>query len=135
MLALAGWGCADSRQLTLRDFYLESLPARPPAELQREFIYSGGRHLLSGVYRSERIVSAPEGVLVTETTDDLSVVQAAYAKAITASGWNVIQSLQKPKEALLMVESPSTRYRRLVTIVMRAGPPTTIKVYFRRSDN
>ena len=138
VVAIAGslaTGCAKERQLHLRDFEVDRNPQRAPAELQREFVYANATKVLSGSFHSERVVRPPEGVLVSESQDSLEVVRAAYEKAARDTGWNVIQSVQKEGEFLMMVESPSERYRRLVTVVVRRGPPTEIKVYFRRSEN
>ncbi len=132
---LAGPACSRERSLRLRDFQVRQLPSTPPEDLQREFVYKNARLILSGTFRSERVVSPPEGVLVSETTDSLAQVRAAYETAARATGWNVIQSMQKESDFLLMVESPTDRHRRLVTVVARKGPPTEIKVYFRRSEN
>ena len=128
-------GCAQDRQLSLRDFQVQQLPRVAPAELQSEFVYPNATKVLSGTFRSERVITPPEGVLISETADPLPMVKTAYEKAARDTGWNVIQSVHKEGEFLMMVESPSERYRRLVTVIARKGPMTQIKVYFRRSEN
>ena len=140
LFCLASWQACkpggDKGELVLRlkEVVLRENPARPPSELPGVFFYQGAKILKTGIYRTERRIAAPEGVVVFSTPDDPATVTGYFTRVVRKREWKIIQSLRNPEEHLLMVESSGRRYKRLITIILRGRGPTTIKIYFRRSE-
>ena len=128
-------GDKERNVLKANDIRISENPMKIPRELPEIFFYPGVDILKSGVYRSERFISAAEGVVIFQSDDPIFKIARFYNYEIKRSGWKIIQSLTNLNEHLLMVESPGIRYRRLVTIIMRGNSPTIIKIYFRKSDD
>lgn len=122
------------RVLQFKNFSLAENMPEPPRELPSMFHYIGADVVQAGVYSSNDFFHPPEGVVIMETIDDTQRIAAYYSKVIRRSGWNIIQSTHRDEEILLMCESPTARYRKLVTIIMRGRGPSLIKIYFRRSE-
>ena len=120
--------------LALKDFVLEENPKVAPRELPTFFVYPLADITRSGVFRTDRFLTSPEGVVFFLTPDKPEAVIEHYTKKAYEKKWKIIQSLRNPGEHLLMFESPGFRFKRLVTVIMRGTGPTTIKVYFRKSD-
>lgn len=130
--ALVGCGRNDKPiELRTRNFTLTERPDRVPLEVPDAFHYTGSKLVSAGVYEGGNLLSSLEGAFVSETADDPDTVEKFYQSAFAARGWNIIQSVQEKDQRLLMGEST---YQKLVTVIIRSGNPTVIKVYFKRKD-
>lgn len=118
-------------ELKNRNFTLTQNPDRLPLEVPDAFHYTGSRLVYAGVYEGGNLLSSLEGAYVSETNDDIDAVEKFYQAAFAIRGWKIIQSVQDKDQRLLMGEST---YQKLVTVVIRPGNPTVIKVYFKRKD-
>jgi len=128
-------GEADRRVLRHKSFEIRENPASIPRELPRIFYYFGSKVKRTGVYKSRRYFASPEGVAVFTSKDAPERIEEFYIKAIRKYGWKIIQSHRKPGEILLMTESAGTmRYPRLITVIIRGKGPSTIKIYYRRTN-
>ncbi|MDH5655118.1 MAG: hypothetical protein OEZ34_04385, partial [Spirochaetia bacterium] len=91
--------------------------------------YKGSHNLLTGLFRSEKALATPEGAAFLQSDDSINEVEEYYNRSFRENGWSVIQSHRSETEILLMAESP---FGKLITVILRAGPKTDIKVYVKR---
>ena len=92
-------------------------------------IYPGSQIQLTGVFKSDAALTAPEGASYLHTEDPIEKVEESYYKVFMYNGWNIIQSHKKPGEALIMAESP---FGKLLTVILRGNKGTDIKIYVKR---
>ena len=102
------------------------------------FTFPGAKMIRTGVYKSGRYVPA-EGVAIFESPEPPEGIEKYLLKTLAKREWHIIQSMTKKNEILLMAESPSLHFKRIVTTIIRKKTDdprglTTIKVYFKRSQ-
>lgn len=139
VLVLAAWlavACqpaeGETRELKVGDVTMTQNPLKPPRELKEYFHYPNGKLTFSTVYMAGSFLSTPEGALLYTTEDTPDQVIAHYTDVIEENEWTVIQTVNREDERLIMAES---RFRKIVTVIVRGQGPSEIKVYFKRSDS
>lgn len=131
-IALFLFSCNDNGEKTLRTgaFEIRENPASAPRELPTLFVYKGSTPKLAVLRDPGSYFSSPEGMTLFHTKDSVEVVSEFYRKNVEKEGWSIIQSQSSPDSSFIMAESP---YQKLVTVIVRQGDPTEIKIYVKQS--
>lgn len=135
LLLPALFSCKGSDQgesLHVNGVLLRTKPGTMPEQVPADFRYPGSEPTMSGSVEDESFFAPSEGVILFQSKDSVEKIEGYYQNVIQKYGWNIIQSRRDKGEALLMSESP---FRKLVTVIIRSGDPTMIRIYYRRSGD
>ncbi|MBE7436910.1 MAG: hypothetical protein HS115_00535 [Spirochaetales bacterium] len=123
-------GCWNEPALETSEITLDREAAQ---DLPSYLIPSGARVLINGSYNSGSFLAFPESATIFASEKSREELIAFFMAAFKKERWNIIQSMDRPGESLLMAESD---YRKLITVLVRDGESRTIKIYTRSSaDN
>jgi len=90
------------------------------------------RVTINGSYNSGSFLTFPESATVFSSEKTREELVAFFVAAFKNERWNIIQSMDRPAESLLMAESD---YRKLITVLVRDGETRTVKIYTRSSTD